>query len=349
MKSETKLGLYHGAALHCAPSKNSQTACAFSSTRRGTAPHQPWLSPTREASSSWQLTRQTIHSPGKSMPWPTAHPKSQACHLFYYGLSVRWGSRTSLTCPPCPKSFMWWGLSVVCEQTLKAAAHPPPVRVPDGRDSMRILSLLPDKLKALFYGQQRPLPARATSSSFPCPESACSVDCPQGVGAFAGGNFIWLLGWGQTLSIPAPRQAYWAATPVSGRGFHTAAVFFSYWTAKMRLNDGQDWGNPPGTGVFGPAVSSEGPRWPSSQYLRTICLALSRIFQCILQIRPVAMGTYYLASKIPKSVVHTEHRERSRMCVAAQRLRLFNICLFWRNMHLESSFKVCVSKGIACF
>lgn len=91
---------------------------------------------------------------------------------------------------PVDKSFTWWGLSVVCEQTLKAAAHPPPVRVPDGSDCMRILSLLPDKLKALFYGQQRPLPARATSSSFPGPESACSVDCLQRVGALAGGNFI---------------------------------------------------------------------------------------------------------------------------------------------------------------
>lgn len=79
---------------------------------------------------------------------------------------------------------------MLCEQTLKAPAHPPPVRVPDGSDSMKMLSLLPDKLKALFYGQQRPLPARTTPSSFPGLESACSVDCLQGVGASTGGNFI---------------------------------------------------------------------------------------------------------------------------------------------------------------
>lgn len=162
------------------------------------------------------------------MPWPTAHPKSQTCHLLYYGLSVQWGSRTSLTCPPCPKSFMWWGLSVLCEQILKAPAHPPPVRVPDGSDSMKMLSLLPDKLKALFYGQQRPLPARTTSSSFPGLESACSVDCLQGVGASAGGNFYMITGVGSDPQQPNALSGPLSSHPVSGQGFYTAAVFFSY-------------------------------------------------------------------------------------------------------------------------
>lgn len=92
-----KGSLYLGVAdLHCAPLKDSQTACVFSSAQHNTAPHQPWPSPTRDTSSSWWPTQHVIHSPGKSMPWPIAHPKSLPCHLFNYGLSVQCGSRTSL-------------------------------------------------------------------------------------------------------------------------------------------------------------------------------------------------------------------------------------------------------------
>lgn len=169
-------------------------------------------------------------------------------------------------CPPCPKSFAWWDLYVPCEEILKALAPPPPPRVPDGNDSVRTLSLLPDKLKALFYGQQRPLPARATSSSFPNLGGSRQRELPTGGRGHRLGKFYMITGVGsdpqQPSALPGPLSShpcFWA------RLCTAAAFFFLFLNCKMWPIDGQDWGNIPGPGVVGSAMSSEGQRWPSSQ------------------------------------------------------------------------------------
>lgn len=133
-------------------------------------------------------------------------------------------------------TWMYWdhilglhqGLDMPAAQCRKVHAHPPPLGVHNENDSVKYTKLLDTQIRGFVLRTAKSLPARATSSSFSVPRVCVRSKLPTGGRGIGWGNFIWLVGWSQTLSSSTPRQACWAATPWFRARLSTAVVFSSF-------------------------------------------------------------------------------------------------------------------------
>lgn len=162
-------------------------------------------------------------------------------HAIFLIMDSQYSGATGCSCTrtPCPKSFMWWHLYVLCEQTLKVSVHPPPLRVPDGNDSVRMLSLLPDKLKALFYGTAKALACKSNFQQLPGPGVSMQCELPTVGHGHQLGKFTLITGVGsdpqQPNALPGPLSSHscvWTR-------LYTADVFFSY--REESVTEWQTW------------------------------------------------------------------------------------------------------------
>lgn len=152
--------------------------------------------------------------------------------------------------------------------------------------------------------------------------------------------------WGGVRPSAAQRPARPAEQPALGseQGYPQQVLSSVFLNCKMWLNDGWDWEGQCWTWVSLMLQHVVHPGEPIRSFLTKPFLCAQQALCCLLACTGMVPSLEDAQSDGGAGGMQGTEAE-CEQCSAVC-FRLLSICLLWRNMNLENSFKVCVSKAI---
>lgn len=239
-------------------------------------------------------------------------------------------------CPPCSRTC---ARDLACQVLIQRDSHSPSSPGSPRRgvftDNEKYTKPLATQIKGFVLRTERPLPARATSSSFSVPRVS---KLPTGERGIGWGKFYMISG---VETDPQQLSARWAASPRCRIRFSRTVVFFSLPSLffsllnfKTWLDDGRDEKVTESVYCL-ECMASGGQEWSSQSISGSYWSTIYQTLPCPALLA-VTIPRWHIPVRRSLSLVveklshlwgtEAECEQCSTVC-----LRLANICLLWRN------------------